>query len=170
MAYQVRGVEGRPAPVRVPRPPIMIAGGSPRILRLAGRRGDIVAVLPTRAADDRVPAAELEPAAHDRRASFVREGAVAAGRDPRAIPIHINLLGFDMEGPDGRRHRGASSILAPGTVEAAAGRDVPMIVEGDTDEVAGRLVAWRDRYGFSDIQVGSDFEAFAGVVARLAGR
>lgn len=75
-----------------------------------------------------------------------------------------------MEGPDGRRHRGESSVLAPGTVEAAAGRDLPMLAEGDADEVAGRLVAWRERYGFSDISVGSNAEAFAGVVARLAGR
>jgi probable F420-dependent oxidoreductase len=169
-AYQVRGVEGLPRPVSVPRPPIMIAGGAPRVLRLAGRRADIAAVLPVRAADGRIAASELEPEAHDRRARLVREGAESAGRDARAIPVHVNLLGFDLAGADGRRHRGASSILAPGTTEAAAGRDVPMLVEGDADEVAGRLVAWRERYGFSDIAVGSDAEAFAGVVARLAGR
>ncbi len=38
------GFAGRPLPVQVPHPPLMIGGGSPRILRLAGRVADIVSI------------------------------------------------------------------------------------------------------------------------------
>ncbi len=38
----VHGFAGRPLPVQQPHPPIMIGGGAPRILGLAGREADIV--------------------------------------------------------------------------------------------------------------------------------
>src|SRR5260370_41972168 len=38
------GFAGRPRPVQRPHPPIFIGGGAPRVLRLAGRLGDIVGI------------------------------------------------------------------------------------------------------------------------------
>src|SRR5687767_7150786 len=44
--YKVEKAECRPKPVQQPYPPIMIAGGGPQILELAGREADIVAIVP----------------------------------------------------------------------------------------------------------------------------
>jgi alkanesulfonate monooxygenase SsuD/methylene tetrahydromethanopterin reductase-like flavin-dependent oxidoreductase (luciferase family) len=38
------GFAGRPLPVQQPRPPVLIGGGAPRVLRLAGRLADIVSI------------------------------------------------------------------------------------------------------------------------------
>jgi probable F420-dependent oxidoreductase len=40
--YQIEGHDGLPKSVQRPHPPILIGGGSPRVLRLAGREADIV--------------------------------------------------------------------------------------------------------------------------------
>ncbi len=42
--YQVRGLEGTPKPLQRPHPPIVIGGGGKRVLSLAGREADVVAV------------------------------------------------------------------------------------------------------------------------------
>jgi probable F420-dependent oxidoreductase len=49
--YQVDGLQIPPVPVQKPYPPLIIGGGSPRILRLAAREADIVGIT-TRALPD----------------------------------------------------------------------------------------------------------------------
>ena len=44
--YQITGYDAAPAPVQQPHPPILIGGGGPRMLRLAGREADIVGINP----------------------------------------------------------------------------------------------------------------------------
>jgi probable F420-dependent oxidoreductase len=44
--YRTENAECRPKPVQRPHPPMLIAAGGPRILELAGREADIVAVIP----------------------------------------------------------------------------------------------------------------------------
>ena len=68
----VRGYAGRPRPVQRPHPPIMIGGGGPRVLSLAGREADIVSMssVPFVARD----ADGLDPqAVAQRRIGFVRD-------------------------------------------------------------------------------------------------
>src|SRR6185437_15226905 len=48
--YQVRDVVGGPAPLTPGGPPLVIGGGSRRILELAGRHADVVSIVPSRAA------------------------------------------------------------------------------------------------------------------------
>jgi probable F420-dependent oxidoreductase len=165
-AYRVRGVTGLPAPVQVPRPPILVGGGSPGILRLAARRADIVGILPTRGPEGTVPMDGLHPAAQAARTRLVREAAIAAGRDPARIPLQASVLGFVLDLPGGRR-QGASSILPPGALDDPGALAGPFLVRGDEDAAAERIVAWRDAYGISDIHVGSDAVAFGGIVERL---
>src|SRR6185436_8881713 len=44
--YKVEKAECRPKTIQQPHPPLMIAGGGPEILTLAGREANIVAVVP----------------------------------------------------------------------------------------------------------------------------
>ena len=44
--YRLSGAHVGPAPVQRPRPPLLIGGGGPRMLRLAAREADIVALQP----------------------------------------------------------------------------------------------------------------------------
>src|SRR5206468_2895908 len=43
--YRICGLVGTPAAVQQPRPPFVLGGGSPRVLRLAGREADIVSIV-----------------------------------------------------------------------------------------------------------------------------
>ena len=42
--YSVHSLDGLPKPVQQPHPPLFVGGGSPRVLRLAGREADIVGI------------------------------------------------------------------------------------------------------------------------------
>jgi probable F420-dependent oxidoreductase len=168
-SYSVRNLVGLPETVQRPRPTLLVGGGSPGILRLAARRADIVGILPTRGPDARIPLYALTDAAQDARTQIVRDAATAAGRDPDTIPLQASILGFRLERPGGRRE-GASSVLAPGALDDMGARGGPFLLVGDADEAAERLVHLRERFGISDIHLGSDPEVFAGVVERLAGR
>src|ERR671912_2720173 len=44
--YRIAGLDGLPKPVQQPHPPILVGGGGPRLLRLAGREADIVGINP----------------------------------------------------------------------------------------------------------------------------
>lgn len=42
--YKTRGLKGVPRPIQKPHPPLVIGGGSRRVLSLAGREADIVSI------------------------------------------------------------------------------------------------------------------------------
>ena len=42
--YRIDALDGLPKPVQRPHPPFFLGGGSPRVLRIAGREGDVVGV------------------------------------------------------------------------------------------------------------------------------
>src|SRR5215203_1333818 len=44
--YRIKGYDGLPKPVQQPRPPLLVGGGGPKVLRLAGREADIVGINP----------------------------------------------------------------------------------------------------------------------------
>ncbi len=72
--YEIRGYAARPQPVQHPRPPILVGGGSPRVLRLAGREADIVGIHPSAANTDFPPDSDDDLR---RKIEWVREGAGA---------------------------------------------------------------------------------------------
>ena len=46
--YTIRDLVGVPRPYQKPRPPLLMGGGSPRVLRLAGREADLVSIVASR--------------------------------------------------------------------------------------------------------------------------
>jgi probable F420-dependent oxidoreductase len=99
----------------------------------------------------------------DRTVAHVREHA--ADRDR---PLELNALVQVLTITDDRN--GAAEELAAGvpslSVDDALG--TPFVLLGTHDEIAGQLLANRDRWGISYVTV-RDLDAFAPVVASLAG-
>jgi probable F420-dependent oxidoreductase len=167
--YQVSDLDGLPKPVQRPHPPLLVGGGSRRILELAGRRADIVGVNPRLAPDvDPLAAvAEMSPERLVRKISWARAAAVAAGRDPGALEFQLRM--FDVRVTHrGVEHRATSSharLADPATLASS-----PSVLHGSVDECVDRLVAIRERYGVSYLHLGGNLDAAAPIVARLAGR
>ena len=155
-------------------PKILIGGGGPRILRLAGRHADIVGINPTMVAGRITPEtpADSAPERVREKVRLVREGAEAAGRDPDAI--ELNSLTFVVAiTDDPRRVREALSKSSGMTVEQVA--DCPLFLTGSAAEIRERLEKRREETGISYVVIqGRDrpvLEGFAEhVVEPLAGR
>src|SRR6185312_12926067 len=66
--------EFQPLPHTVP-PPIMVGGGSPRVLATAGRLADIVSISTRATPDSRIDSRNLTLAAVDRKVAAIRDSA-----------------------------------------------------------------------------------------------
>ncbi len=144
----------------------MIAGGSPRILALAGREADIVGVNPGLSAgviDDRAgPSAT--PAATDDKIGWIRE---AAGPRFDSLELHTRVhMAAITEDRDS-----LAEALAPALgMSPADALDSPHALAGTVGQCVDAVVSWRERWGISYVGVGADsMEEMAPVVARLAG-
>ena len=174
--YDVHDLDGLPKPVQQPHPPIFVGGGSPRVLRLAGREADIVGINASLRAGQ-LGAGAVRDLSFKRVAekiSWARAGAIGAGRDPDALTFEMNHW------------------LAKVTPSAAAARDLlermgrrfdvdpdelaasPSVLVGTVTQVVDILRARREQLGISDLQLDAglptpDLDAFAPVIETLAG-
>jgi probable F420-dependent oxidoreductase len=164
--YRITGYDGLPKPVQRPRPPILVGGGGPEVLRLAGREADIVGVNPILRAG-----VIGEDAARDtlgdstaRKIGWVREGA-----GERFDDLELQIRYFVSAITDDAR--GLAEALAPGFgVAPDDALESGAVLVGTVDEVCDTLVARREQWGVSYVVLGDDqYEQFAPVVARLAG-
>ena len=164
--YTIDGLEGLPEPVRQGGPPLFVAGGSERVLRLAARTADIAGVNPNMAAgviDERVgPSATVE--ATEAKIEWIRE---SAGERFVELELHsrVHVASITNDG------RGLAEALAP-----AMGLDTdralasPHSMIGTVEEVVDKLVRQREELGISYIGLSAEsMEEMAPVVARLAG-
>lgn len=140
------------------RPPILIGGGGPRLLRLAGRFADIVGINP-KMIEGRVTAetpADSTPERVREKVGWVREGAVAAGRDPDAIEYNsLTFVTAISDDVSGLREGLAKS--AGMTVEQVA--DCPLFLTGSAQEIRERLEHRREETGISYIVIQGGDEA-----------
>ena len=163
----VSGFAGRPVPTQQPGPPILIGGGAPKILRLAGRLADI-ASLNFNNSSGRLGSASVVSSGADATAEkieWIRDGAGDRFDD---IEIEIGAY-FVAIGDD----------VAP-QLDAMAQRygvdsDVfashPHALFGTVEQVCETLIDRRDRYGISYVTVAQRYiDEFAPVVAALTGR
>ncbi len=164
--YTVSGLDASPKPVQSPRPPLLLAGGGPKMLTLAAQRADIVAVnvsLHTGVIDERI-AAGATAEATDAKVALVRD---VAGE--RFDDIELSVGAFIATIIDDRD--GFAAALAPGfglTTEQAMAS--PHALFGTVDECIATLEERRDRWGFSYMTIPAEaVEEFAPVVEHLAG-
>jgi probable F420-dependent oxidoreductase len=155
----------------VPRPlgtvPIMIGGGSPRVLRLAGREADIVSLNFNNRAGVIGPDGVMMSSKEEtqRKLAWVREGAGARFAE---LEIEIGAyFTFVMDNPEPVLQGMAASFgLTPDQM-----REHPHALFGSVDTVCEELERRRELHGISYVTVGENaIDAFAPVVARLAGK
>jgi probable F420-dependent oxidoreductase len=159
----------RPAPPR-----ILIGGGGPKVLAVAGRHADIVGVNP-KVAEGRVTAAAMQNATAERtleKVRWVREAAAAAGRDPDALEWNaLVFVAAVTEDPKPLREMLAKN--GGMTVEQVTGS--LLYLTGSAREVRDQLEQRRETFGVSYVVIqGADEKVLATfaehVVAPLAGK
>lgn len=163
--YTISDLEGTPKPVQRPRPPLLIGGGGPRMLRIAGQLADIVGINP-----NLVAGAITSETAKDTSAERFEEklGWVREGAGDRFDQIELQLRTFVVSVTDDREGM-AEQLAAAFDIPVDVGLQSPLALIGTAKQIAEDLRERRDRYGFSYIIVGADeYEAFAPVVAELA--
>jgi probable F420-dependent oxidoreductase len=164
--YTIRGYDGFPKPLQQPHPPILVGGGGPKVLRLAGREADIVGINPILRAGV-IGADAAKDTLGDstvRKVAWVREGA-----GNRFDDLELQIRYFVATITDDPR--GLAEAMAPGFgVSPDQALTSGAVLAGSVDEVCDTLVARREAWGVSYVVLGDDqYEQFAPVVARLAG-
>jgi probable F420-dependent oxidoreductase len=147
--YQVTGMRGNIPPVQKPHMPILVAGGGERMLKLAAREADIIAI------GSKITAQGVDPtdATLEQKIAWIKE---AAGK--RFADLELSQTVYDLEITDSK---------------ATVSQQGPPIPKKpvSTEQAVAQLLEQRERYGFSYIQVyEGQMENFAPIVARLAGQ
>ena len=164
--YTITDHTATPTPVQQPGPPILIGGGGPRILRLAGANADIVGINPNLkagaitadAAKDALAAQTLQ------KVEWIKEGA-----GDRFDAIELQIRYFFAQVTDDAA--GLAETMAPMfDVTAADALESGVFLAGTVDQICETLLERRETWGVSNIVFGNDnFEMMAPVVERLAG-
>lgn len=164
--YTISGYDAQPSPVQQPHPPLVVGGGGPKVLRLAGREADIVGINPNlRAGAITADAAQSTVAEVTRqKLGWVREGA-----GDRFDDLELQIRYFVAAITDDAR--GFAEMMAPAFgIDAESAMGSGAVCVGAVDTVCDLLEQRREEWGVSYCVFGEDtFEAFAPVVARLAG-
>lgn len=163
--YALTGAVGYPPPVQRPHPPILMGGSGQRMLTLAAREADIVSLLFHYYQADR-SYREGTTAALAQMVAWVRE---AAGE--RFGTLELNTFIFDVVVTDNRQ-QAASALAAKWGVPVEDMLTTIHALVGTVDQISEQIQQWREQFGLSYICVFGEeaMEAFAPVVARLAGR
>jgi probable F420-dependent oxidoreductase len=167
--YKVKELNVLPKPTQKPRPPMMIGGGSQRVLSIAAREADIVSInfKSTRAGG--ADFSSIRPEAIDQRIQWVRE---AAG--DRFEALELNNFAFIAAVTDQRRQGAQQAFRDFGqTIEEASIDDwlaSPMVLIGTVGQIIEDLQMRRERFGISYIVLRESIaDAFAPVLERLVG-
>ena len=151
--YNVKQAKIAPTAVQTP-PPILIAASQPRLLKLAAREADMIALA--------IQWKETEAEVAE-RIRLIRE---PAGDRFSSIAININLMAVA-----GRLPRHVEAGLGQEGARQLAESDAIPVLKGTTEEMCERLEWLRERFSVSYILVADQImDALAPVVARLAGR
>jgi probable F420-dependent oxidoreductase len=156
--HVITGARGYPPPIHPPHPPILVAGAGQRMLALAAREADIIAL------GVRPPAGDAELA---EKVELLRR---EAGDRFDQVELSFNLVAVVGEAPlpasVGQRLRFMMKLDLDQLVQAKS----PFVLTGTGDQMCEQLLERRERLGFSYVTVPDDlFELFAPVVERLAG-
>jgi len=161
--YRVRDAVVLPKPTQHPHPPVMIGGGGPRMLRIAAREAQIVAIAPTLGANGR-------PKLETGTLGSVAQRIATLRRAPRFPELELNVIVFDAQVTDA-----AQSIVEglAAQIKSAATTivDTPFFMYGSRASLVEDLLARRERLGISYIALpGAAMKAFAPIVAQLRGK
>jgi probable F420-dependent oxidoreductase len=162
--YNLKGARCFPRPASLGGPKVIVGGGGPKVLAMAAKHADIIGVNPeltsgvagVEAAKTAIADRYLE------RIGWIRE---AAGE--RFESIELQVLGQIEQITDDREDFATKMAPLFGLSPADALK-MPIVMAGTVDEICADLIERRETFGFSYIVL-HDMDAFAPVVARLAG-
>ena len=151
--YAATNAETSPRPVQQPRPPILVAASQRKLLELAAREADIIAL--------GIPPTEPEAGVAERIA-WIRG---AAGSRFDKVELNLNLMAVGQQVPRYIQYQmglSAENLARAGAIAA---------LTGTTNEMVDTLQRRRESLGISYIVVSDELmEGLAPVVERLAGR
>ena len=155
--YTITEMKGLPKPIQRPHPPIYIGSSGKRMLSTAAQQADIISIMPKGNAQGIDPT-DATPEAMANKLAWVRE---AAGE--RFSHLEFSSAALHMMITDGR----AGAATQPAKLHGPSMARMSMTVE----QAIEHLLEQRERFGVSYVQVlDSQLEAFAPVIARLAGK
>jgi probable F420-dependent oxidoreductase len=149
--YTITEMKGYPRPVQKPRLPVLVAGAGERMLKLAAREADIIAI------GSKITAQGADPtdATLEQKIAWIKE---AAGQ--HFADLELSQTIYDMMITDSRTALSSQS----------GGPPIPKRPLS-TEQAVAQLLEQRDRYGFSYLQVyEGQMENFAPVVEQLSGK
>jgi len=161
------GFQGEPQPV-AGMPPIMVGGGSQRVLTMAGRLADIASFNFDNSSGMIGPAgvASSMPEITAQKVQWVKDGAAAAGRDVPELEIGCYFTFVVPQAEPVAEQFGKAFGMT-----AAQVMEYPHALIGPVDALCDEILRRREVYGISYFTVGDqNLDAFAPVVARLAGK
>jgi probable F420-dependent oxidoreductase len=161
------GFAARPLPVQRPHPPLLIGGGSRRVLELAAREADIVSLNFNNRSGAIGPdgVRSATAAATARKLEWIR---AAAGTRFEHLELEIGAYFTFVQDGAAQVAEGMGRALALSREEML---EHPHGLFGSVDSVCEELTRRREIYGISYVTVPDNaLESFAPVVARLAGR
>ncbi len=164
--YTVKHLRGFPKPVQRPHPPILVGGASKRILSIAAQQASIVSVTARILPDgSRLDVTDTTPMATRQKIAWVQQ---AAGE--RFKRLELNILIFAVMVTQDRT-KGAEALAARFKTTAEQMLQIPHCLVGTPEQICEDVQERRAQYGISYIAVFEEnMEAFAPVVARLAGK
>ncbi|MCA9876862.1 MAG: TIGR03621 family F420-dependent LLM class oxidoreductase [Thermomicrobiales bacterium] len=160
--YQAVDLSLTPRPVQAPHPPVMVGGGGQRILSLAARHADIVALNPRATPEGAPDRRDITAEDTARKLAWVR--AAAGERFPDLELNTVVLRVVPTNDREAAAHQLAQELdLTPGEI-----LESPHLLLGTADEMAATLRQRRNRFGLSYVTVTEDgLEPFAPVMERL---
>jgi probable F420-dependent oxidoreductase len=149
--YTITGMKGDLKPVQQPHPPLLVAGAGERMLKLAAREADSIAI------GLKISGQGADPtdAPLEQKIAWIKE---AAGQRFANLELCQTIYGFQITDSRAELPAQTGGWQIPKT---------PML----TSQAVTRLLEERERYGFSYLQIAEwQMENFAPVVAQLAGK
>jgi probable F420-dependent oxidoreductase len=161
--YRLREATVLPRPLQRPHPPVLIGGGGPRILRIAAREAQIVALLPPVDARGRHRFRSIT-------VGWVAERVARLRRAKRFAELELNVIVLDAQLTDARQPLlAAIAARLKSTVTAIVA--TPFFMYGSRASLVEDLLERRASLGISYIALpGRAMRAFAPVVAELRGK
>ncbi len=161
--YNVADLSILPRPVQTPHPPVMVGGGGQRILSLAARHADIVALNPRATPEGTPDHRDITAEVTTQKLSWVHDAA-----SERFPDLELNIVVLRVV-PTDDREATADQLARELHLTRDEVLESPHVLLGTADEMAETLRQRRSLYGISYISVTEDgLEPFAPVIARLA--
>jgi probable F420-dependent oxidoreductase len=163
--YTISGLDGTPKSVQRPHPPIFMGGGGKRLLSFAAREADIVGFQGRTLPGGGIPTVPVTEEGLAEKVGWVRD---AAGERFDRLELALLLQGIAVTED---RHTAAERLSAAHGMTAEDVLASVHFLIGSIEQITEEVLARRERHGISYLSVyPRDMEAFAPVVARLAGR